>query len=710
MNPAKTSFPGVAAACVCAALLTGCDSIKDVRDEPFTALPVQTTVLQGTITGLGARRPVELQNRDGNGVVSARKFYGTFGSTTSPFSFDAMPAGASYEVTVKTQPYGKTCAVSNGTGVVGAAGAAAITVSCQNNTALARYTVTVNTAAVSALPNLKVSITTEEGVQEVNATGLSSVSFPNAIFNSTTSLPAFEYRVAATTGTPAPDGTTTANYCTFATGGAVTLGGQNLDATLQPVIPNGPATVTVNACSFTVNGTVVYNPPPGGTAQALGSGLQLALRNHFTGVEEEVVAVGALGAFAFTTPLYSNARSIHDLVVKQQPQGQYCVVSGATSSVFTTIHTAAGAALSVASGSAILLVDPATPEWWAFANRVVTCRAVPASNQLAGLYQRDDRVAPTATAPNPQRPREFLAFFTDGSFLYGSNWSAANAAAIEGIQPLGTASQGNPYAASGVQHGFYSYNAAAGTITFTVLTASNTNPSGRSLTGMPGTTPTTAAAGTATTVRTVVATSVVKTPGDPGRLSFRFSGLPPQTAPGGAAGTTTSAQVWNLIEPPSIAGELTGAWVTPDHRRMFIWNNNQMYGLHAGVNGLPTLQDACFLVVTGYTDSAGLLARHGGSAVDANGAATCTPGGTQRVPDLPFNTTTGTMRTLPRVPPGYNGRLPGSGQQYDLRPTSPISFAVTPGAAGAPDTLSVQETLNGTPSGAPVVFQRYRAN
>jgi hypothetical protein len=44
------------------ATLSGCDSIKDVRDEPFTELPAQTVVLEGTITGLGSRRSVVLMN------------------------------------------------------------------------------------------------------------------------------------------------------------------------------------------------------------------------------------------------------------------------------------------------------------------------------------------------------------------------------------------------------------------------------------------------------------------------------------------------------------------------------------------------------------------------------------------------------------------------------------------------------------------------
>ena len=54
-----------------------------------------------------------------------------------------------------------------------------------------------------------------------------------------------------------------------------------------------------------------------------------------------------------------------------------------------------------------------------------------------------------------------------------------------------------------------------------------------------------------------------------------------------------------------------------------------------------------------------------------------------------------TTATFPRVPPSFIGKFPGSLAQFDNRPTSPNVFSVVPGAAGTPDTLTVQGTLNG---------------
>src|SRR5688572_3248351 len=50
----------ILALAVVGAALAGCDSIKDVRSEPSTALPAQNVVLQGTVTGVGSKRAVSL--------------------------------------------------------------------------------------------------------------------------------------------------------------------------------------------------------------------------------------------------------------------------------------------------------------------------------------------------------------------------------------------------------------------------------------------------------------------------------------------------------------------------------------------------------------------------------------------------------------------------------------------------------------------------
>ncbi len=69
--------------------------------------------------------------------------------------------GTPYNITIKKQPFAKICTVNNPTGTVGGTGPVP-TVTCVDNTAIPRYSVTVNVAAGTRdLPGLKVILTTE---------------------------------------------------------------------------------------------------------------------------------------------------------------------------------------------------------------------------------------------------------------------------------------------------------------------------------------------------------------------------------------------------------------------------------------------------------------------------------------------------------------------------------------------------------------------
>ena len=82
----------------------------------------------GTVSGLSGT--VVLQDNGGDNLsVTAN---GTFTFAT------ALPTGAPYSVTVKTNPAGQTCTVSNGSGTVGSANVTSVAVSCTN---AASYTV-----------------------------------------------------------------------------------------------------------------------------------------------------------------------------------------------------------------------------------------------------------------------------------------------------------------------------------------------------------------------------------------------------------------------------------------------------------------------------------------------------------------------------------------------------------------------------------------
>jgi hypothetical protein len=739
----KTVCSRLLSLALCGAVLAGCDSMKDVRDDPTIPVPPAKAVLEGTVVGLGTARPVALRY---NGtpnclapdpanpstfVPADCRFYGAPGQSESGFSFGSLEVGTPYSITVQSAPFGKICSVANATGTVGTAGVAPM-VTCENDPAVPRYDLTVNIApAVQGLPNLTVKLASENGVVTQDATGLASVVFPAALVNTLTNLPAFEFKVTASTDATA-GGVTTTNLCTFTPNAAsFTIGGQNrttpaaADTPEAVVVPTGPVSVTVNACSFAPTATVQYNGTP---AQAMpAGGMTLALRNHFTGEDVQTLEVNAFTAGATTvafSPVLAHSKALYELVVARQPAGQHCIVSGTTVVNADTNNTTAGAARNITAptAGAVMLVDPAVADWWAYASRSVRCRAIPVvENRLTGTYQMDRRPG-TQADTDPARPygraREFLTFFADGTFLYGINMNSASTgsgnananpstlvASPNDTFPNTSAQviRNNFAASSGVTHGFYAYNSAAGTITFTVLTATSINPAGRGLNGMPG-----YAAGTGN----VTATNVVKTVGPASTLSLTFT-----------SGATT--RVWTMTEPDSIPGEISGTWVTPDHRRAFAYNKGETYAFHMGVNGLGNLQDTCFLVIDGSTQVSGTITRHAGSATSTGGVFTCTPGILNlgaanvfaRTPDLPHyvpkNSTPsglGIGPTTPRIPPGFNGRFPGSASQLDNRPGSPILFDVVAGTGGAADTLTVQETLNGVPVNPPVLFVRERAN
>jgi hypothetical protein len=574
------------------------------------------------------------------------------------------------------------------------------------------------------------------------------VVFTGVLFNSQSDLPAFEYKVTATTDKTVA-GVTTRYVCSFAQqNGAASFnqGGRNrnpIGSADTPValvddsvvVPTGNASVSVGACSFPVTATVQYQGTP---AAAMGAGgVTLALRNHFTGVVEQSLNVAAFttGSNVVTFPdqVMANSRALYELIVTQHPAGQRCLVSGTTvTNADTTSTTAAssGGAVNITAptAGAVMLIDPDNTDWWTTTARTVRCAALPAAqNALSGTYQMDAQAGNQTTTSNGVttvstpvrpwgRPSEFLTFFDDGTFLYGINSNSASTAANSpnSTFPAATAVRNNWAASSGVTHGFYVYNGTAGTITFTVVTATdinnNTNATSatttasikRGLIGMPT---------YVSSTGVVQATSVAKgTRNGQGTLSLTFT-------------NTSGTRLWTMTEPKQIPGELTGAWATPDHLRSFIYDKDYTYAFHMGVNGMGNMQNTCLLITDDSTQVAGLLTKHAGSATASTAEGnifTCTPGllnvGTPNVSsrnlDAPHyapknsgggNPSQGIGPTTPRIVPGFHGRFPGMNSQLDNRPNSPVQFQVVP---ASPDTLNVQNTLNGVPIDDQLVFRR----
>ncbi len=602
-----------------AAALTGaagCDAVRDVIVEPTISVPPRNIVLQGTITGLGTQRPVVLQydGQDGCAAEDSAervpcRFTGIPGQHTSTFTFGSLPEGTSYRITVKTQPFGKNCVVSDGEGVLGQA-TTPPSIACVNDPAVPRYPVIVQVApAVAAIPSAKVRLTTEEGVREQSAFGATTLVFEDALFDSGASLPIFKWFVSATM----ESGNTT-NNCQVEAGTNESLDAEGQDITLPPT--GAADAVKVTLCSFTVSAAVAWQAAPGEAVQPLPpGGMELGLRRARTGEIERSVALAAFSTVDIPD-VPSNADAIYELAVTRQPDGMHCVV---------------GSASQYQWGSAVLLLDPLDANrpinhGW-ITQRNVRCRALPAPEaQLRGSFRISMRSAAGEVTPT----RNFLTFFADGTYLYAHH-------AIGTVCSTGC----------GAEHGFYRHEPAAQTISFSPTTDTN------------------GAAGLSTTVPGLAIatrlTDVRRTPGPRARID-----------------ASHGTDAWQLIEPESIAGELTGAWATADHRRVWVFDATTYNGMHVGVNGLANVQDGCFNIEDVHAPS-GTYTRRGN-------ATTCALGPGYFTLDVP------NASTVPREPDGFVGKWPQATSNADGRPSSPVNYRIE---AGEPDILRIRETVNG---------------
>lgn len=699
----------MAAVACSAAMAAGCDSITTGDESPSIPRPASTVVLGGSVTGLGQTRPVVLSMvTTNNGINDGTQEFSVRG--TEVLRFGSVAQGASYNISITRAPEGRTCTIANGSGTA-TTNVNNVTVTCERDST-PLYTLTADIApALAAAPpeGFAVTLATEEGSETIHpAAGQDSVTFSLPIFYpSPTSPPPFAYTVTATNTV---GGST--NKC-LVNGGTGSL--VDNDATTPANITTG---VTVASCLYTVSAVAQYSAPPGGAASAMGAGgLQLGLRNQLTNdidVQAPVIDAYGAAAVAFPGTFASNSEALYEVVVQEHPDGQFCIVQN-------------GGRVNLVTANANVTVQ-------------VRCRDVPATaNQLKGVYQRDTpAIRETATEdepvgstiPEPRiQTRDFLAFFTNGTFIHGTHRATATA---------------------GVEHGFYDYDPVAGTLNFGILTDTNGRtgsldgvtvaacdfsfggafgvpacPAGgipaptmedgcggfcqvpsyvdipiaasqnAGLTGIGGFTVRLPFDGNfafmaASAPLTATQVSVTPgAPGAPGRLSMRF---------GEQSGTNLNP-VWTMTEPANTPGQMEGTWASPDSQRVFVYNPVTYYGFHAGVNGAPNLQDACFTILDTKV-SEGYYTRRGGDTGcmgTANAELGTVAVGTVDVPNA-----TATNSTAPLVP-GFIGRLPGSLSNAVSAP-SPVLFEIL---SGAPDTLTIQNTLNNNPIHAPVIFVRH---
>jgi uncharacterized repeat protein (TIGR03803 family) len=230
----------------------------------------------GTVSGLASGESLTLQNNGGDDLVVTANGSFTF--------MAAQPTGASYAVTVLTQPSGQTCTVANGSGTVADSDITNVAVTCPSV-----YTVG---GSVSGLASGQSLILQDNGVDDLVVTANGSFTFSNPLPTGTP---------YAVTVRAQPSGQT----CTVANGSGK--------------VGNSDITNVAVTCAslYTV----------GGSVSGLASGEFLILGDN--GGDSLVVASD--GSFTFSTVLDTGAS--YAVTVLAQPNGQTCTVANGSGTV-----------------------------------------------------------------------------------------------------------------------------------------------------------------------------------------------------------------------------------------------------------------------------------------------------------------------------------------------------------------------------------------
>ncbi len=193
----------------------------------------------GTVNGLSGT--VVLQNNGGNNLQITSD--GTFSFST------AIADGSTYNVTVKTQPDGQTCTVSNGSGTISGADVTDVTVTCSVDT----YTVGGTVSGLSGTVVLQ-----NNGGDDLKTTSDGEFTFSTAIADGS------NYSVTVKTQ---PSG----QSC-FVTNGSGTVSGANVTDVTVDCYNSGSLDPTFDS-NGTVPGIIVSNNAAGGYGGDSGWGI-----------------------------------------------------------------------------------------------------------------------------------------------------------------------------------------------------------------------------------------------------------------------------------------------------------------------------------------------------------------------------------------------------------------------------------------------------
>ncbi|MCU0756020.1 MAG: M12 family metallo-peptidase, partial [Xanthomonadales bacterium] len=297
----------------------------------------RTYPVGGTLSGLAAGRSIVIRNSNTNENLT-RTANGAFTFATN------QAAGASYTISVQTQPVGQTCTVSAGSGTVPSGGLSSIVVSCVNNS----YTLALTGRPIARGSSDTITAT-------LSGPNVGGASFRLCVDGSRASLGAATIPtglpglscVAANTGCPA--GTSVGLLCSgnHTTAGSAWSLPQTLTipATVAAGAPLGDTPFAVasgpefrdrNLNVLTVDVTpsvitVTGNLRVGGTVSGLNAGNSILLRNTVTG---ESLSRNANGAWTFLSPQPSG--SSYNVQIQTQPTGQFCTLANASGTLGST--------------------------------------------------------------------------------------------------------------------------------------------------------------------------------------------------------------------------------------------------------------------------------------------------------------------------------------------------------------------------------------
>lgn len=243
-----------------------------------------TYTIGGTISGTLSGSGTVLRNNGGDSI--------TIPPGATSFTFPtALPQGATYNITVFTQPTGpsQVCTISSGSGTVGTSNVTTVGLTCA-----AQTTYTIG-GTISNLSGSGMVLRNNGGNNVTIPPGATSFTFSTALPQGAT------YNITVLTQPTSPSQVGTVFN------GSGTVGTSNVTS----------PSVNCITQAFTVGGSIT-----GLTASGL------FLRNN--GADDESVPSGA-AAFTFDTPVLSGAP--YAVTVRTQPTGQTCTVSSGSGTV-----------------------------------------------------------------------------------------------------------------------------------------------------------------------------------------------------------------------------------------------------------------------------------------------------------------------------------------------------------------------------------------